>query len=152
MNMVEKILARAAGKKETRPGEVVVANVNLMVMHDLSANFVMRVFRDELGGGKILDPSRIAFVFDHNFSPATREAATTLHTVRQFAAEHGIKNLFDCGSGSLHLYEPDVASGGNNGRMFAGDKRALCYRIVSPASTSSSDSQNIQIIVTAQNP
>jgi 3-isopropylmalate/(R)-2-methylmalate dehydratase large subunit len=102
MNMVEKILAKASGKKETRAGEVVVANVNLMVMHDLSANFVMRVFREELDGGAVLDPSRIAFVFDHNFSPATREAATTLHTVRQFAAEHGIKNLFDCGSGSLH--------------------------------------------------
>jgi 3-isopropylmalate/(R)-2-methylmalate dehydratase large subunit len=102
MNMVEKILAKASGHKETRPGEVVVANVNLMVMHDLSANFVMRVFREELGGGVILDPSRIAFVFDHNFSPATREAATTLNTVRQFAAEHGIRNLFDCGSGSLH--------------------------------------------------
>jgi 3-isopropylmalate/(R)-2-methylmalate dehydratase large subunit len=102
MNMVEKILAKASGKKETRAGDVVVANVNLMVMHDLSANFVMRVFREELDGGTILDPSRIAFVFDHNFSPATREAATTLHTVRQFAAEHGIRNLFDCGSGSLH--------------------------------------------------
>lgn len=102
MNMVEKILAKASGKKETRPGEVVVSNVNLMVMHDLSANFVMRVFREELGGGAILDPSRIAFVFDHNFSPATREAATTLNTVREFAAEHGIRNLFDCGSGSLH--------------------------------------------------
>jgi 3-isopropylmalate/(R)-2-methylmalate dehydratase large subunit len=62
----------------------------------------MRVFREELGGGTILDPSRIAFVFDHNFSPATREAATTLNTVREFAAEHGIRNLFDCGSGSLH--------------------------------------------------
>ena len=102
MNMIEKILARASGKTEVRPGEVVIANVNLMVMHDLSANFVMRVFREELGGGKIPDPSRIAFVFDHNFSPATREAATTLNTVRQFAAEHGIRNLFDCGSGSLH--------------------------------------------------
>ena len=74
MNMIEKILARASGKKEVAPGEVVVANVDLMVMHDLSANFVTRVFREELGGGSILDPSRIAFVFDHTFSPPTREA------------------------------------------------------------------------------
>jgi 3-isopropylmalate/(R)-2-methylmalate dehydratase large subunit len=102
MNMIEKILARASGRDHVRPGEVVVANVNLMVMHDLSANFVMRVFREELGGGSIKDPSRIAFVFDHNFSPATREAAQTLFTVREFAAQHGIKNLFDSGSGSLH--------------------------------------------------
>jgi 3-isopropylmalate/(R)-2-methylmalate dehydratase large subunit len=102
MNMIEKILAKASGKKEVVPGEVVIANVDLMVMHDLSANFVARVFREELGGGTILDPSRIAFVFDHNFSPATEEAARTLHKVRQFAAEHGIRNLFNGGNGSLH--------------------------------------------------
>jgi len=102
MNMVEKILARASGRKEVSPGEVVIANVDLMVMHDLSANFVARVFREELGGGSILDPSRIAFVFDHNFSPATEEAARTLHKVRRFAREHGITNLFNGGNGSLH--------------------------------------------------
>src|SRR3954452_6859693 len=102
MNMIEKILAKASGKREVVPGEVVIADVNLMVMHDLSANFVMRVFREELGGGTILDPSRIAFVFDHNFSPATEEAARTLHKVRRFAAEHGIKHLFNGGNGSLH--------------------------------------------------
>jgi len=102
MNMIEKILAKASGNEEVSPGEVVIANVDLMVMHDLSANFVARVFREELGGGTILDPSRIAFVFDHNFSPATEEAARTLHKVRQFAAEHGIKNLFNGGHGSLH--------------------------------------------------
>jgi 3-isopropylmalate/(R)-2-methylmalate dehydratase large subunit len=102
MNVIEKILAKASGRKEVAPGEVVIANVDLMVMHDLSANFVMRVFREELGGGTILDPSRIAFVFDHNFSPATEEAARTLHKVRTFAAEHGIKNLFNGGNGSLH--------------------------------------------------
>jgi 3-isopropylmalate/(R)-2-methylmalate dehydratase large subunit len=102
MNMIEKILANASGKREVVPGEVVIANVDLMVMHDLSANFVARVFREELGGGSVLDPSRIAFVFDHNFSPATEEAARTLHRVRKFAAEHGIKNLFNGGNGSLH--------------------------------------------------
>ena len=41
--MVEKILAKASGRKKVTPGEVVVANVDLMIMHDLSANFVMKV-------------------------------------------------------------------------------------------------------------
>src|SRR5499426_424642 len=102
MNMIEKILAKASGRTEVVPGDVVIANVNLMVMHDLSANFVTRVFREEIGVGSILDPSRIAFVFDHNFSPATEEAAQTLFEVRRFAAEHGIKNVFQGGNGSLH--------------------------------------------------
>src|SRR6201993_3761802 len=102
MNVIEKILAKASGRTDLSPVGVLIADVGLMVMHDLSANFVARVFREELGGGTILDPARIAFVFDHNFSPATEEAARTLHKVRQFAAEHGIKNLFNGGNGSLH--------------------------------------------------
>jgi homoaconitate hydratase family protein len=102
MNMIEKILAKAGGKKEVAPGEVVVAKVDLMVMHDLSANFVTRVFREELEGGSILDPSRIVFVFDHNFSAPTREAAEKLFEVRRFAEQHGIRNVFQGGNGSLH--------------------------------------------------
>jgi homoaconitase/3-isopropylmalate dehydratase large subunit len=101
MNMIEKILARASGRDQVRPGEVVVANVDLMVLHDLSANFVTRVFREEIEDGKIDDPARIAFVFDHNFSAPTEEAAVRLHRVRQFADEHDIR-IFDGGSGSLH--------------------------------------------------
>jgi 3-isopropylmalate/(R)-2-methylmalate dehydratase large subunit len=60
------------------------------------------VFREELGGGTIADPSRIAFVFDHNFSAATREAAEKLYEVRRFAAEYGIPHVFQGGNGSLH--------------------------------------------------
>src|SRR5437588_5230618 len=102
MNMVEKILAKASGHREVRPGDVVVANVDLMVMHDLSANFVMKVFENEMQNSRIADPSRIAFLFDHNFAPATLLAAEALASVRKFAAKHGITNLFDCGCGSIH--------------------------------------------------
>jgi hypothetical protein len=49
-------------------------------------------------------------------------------------------------------YQPDVTAGGGNGRMVAGNKRALCWRVVSPDSTSTLDTQNIQVTVTAQNP
>ena len=102
MNMVEKILAKASGSKQVRPGEVVIAKVDLMVLHDLSSNLVARVFEEELAGEPIADPSRIAFVFDHNFSPATQQAAEGLAAARRFAAKHGIRNVFDSGSGSLH--------------------------------------------------
>ncbi|HLH45078.1 MAG TPA: aconitase/3-isopropylmalate dehydratase large subunit family protein [Bryobacteraceae bacterium] len=100
--MIEKILAKASGKKEVAPGEVVVARADLMVMHDLSANFVMKVFENEMEASPIADPSRIAFVFDHNFAPATLAAAEALAGVRKFAARHGIRNVFDSGCGSLH--------------------------------------------------
>jgi 3-isopropylmalate/(R)-2-methylmalate dehydratase large subunit len=102
MNMIEKILAKGAGKKAVSPGDVVVAKVDLMVMHDLSSNFVMRVFENEMENATIRDPTRIAFVFDHNFAPANQQAAETLAAVRRFAARHGICNVFDGGHGSVH--------------------------------------------------
>jgi len=102
MNMIEKILAKGAGKREVSPGDVVVAKVDLMVMHDLSSNFVMRVFENEMENATIRDPARIVFVFDHNFAPATQQAAETLAAVRRFAARHGIRNVFDGGNGSVH--------------------------------------------------
>src|SRR6202046_1177777 len=102
MNVIEKILAKASGNKEVRPGDVVVANVDLMVMHDLSSNFVMKVFENEMEDAKIKDPPRITSAFDHNFAPATQQAAEALAAVRKFAAKHGIRNVFDCGCGSVH--------------------------------------------------
>ena len=91
MNMIEKILAKASGKKAVAPGEVVVAKVDLMVMHDLSSNFVMKVFENEMEAATISDPSRITFAFDHNFSAPTQQAAEALADVRRFAAKHGIE-------------------------------------------------------------
>lgn len=102
MNMIEKILAKASGKKEVAPGDVVIANVDRMVMHDLSSNLVSKVFENEMGGGTIAYADRIAFVFDHTFSPPSQADADVLSEIRRFAAKHGIRTVFDCGSGSIH--------------------------------------------------
>ena len=61
-------------------------------------------------------------------------------------------NLNAGGNGGLLLYNPDVIAGGADGRMFAGSQRALCWRIVTPTTTSTSNTQNIQVVITAQNP
>jgi len=102
MNMIEKILAKASGKKEVVPGDIVIANVDRMVLHDLSSNLVSKVFENEMGGGKIFDPDRIVFVFDHTFSPPSQADAEVLTEARRFAAKYGIRNVFDSGSGSIH--------------------------------------------------
>jgi 3-isopropylmalate/(R)-2-methylmalate dehydratase large subunit len=102
MNMVEKILARKSGQKSVTPGDVVLTDIDLMLMHDLSANFVMKVFENEMEGATIADPAKLVFAFDHNFAPATRDAAEALAAVRRFAAKHKVKNLFDSGCGSIH--------------------------------------------------
>lgn len=102
MNVVEKILAEKSGRKAVAAGDVVTCAVDLMIMHDLSASFVIKVFENEMQDATIADPSKLVFAFDHNFAPATREAAEALAAVRKFAARHEVRNLFDSGCGSIH--------------------------------------------------
>ena len=48
MNLIEKILARASGKKTVTPGEVVIADVDCLLLHDLSGYITSRVFEKEV--------------------------------------------------------------------------------------------------------
>ncbi|GAB3002534.1 hypothetical protein LWP59_12500 [Amycolatopsis acidiphila] len=100
MNVVEKILARASGRSSVEPGEIVIANVDRLIMHDLSGYLTAGVF-DKQVGGKVRHPDRVVMVFDHHFSPPTEQQATVLQANRDWAARHGIR-LFDCGNGNLH--------------------------------------------------
>lgn len=100
MNLVEKILARKSGRKKVTPGEVVVADVDCLLLHDLSGYITSRVFEKEVKR-KMLHPERVVMVFDHHFSPPTEERAQILEENRAFAKRHGV-HLLDCGSGNIH--------------------------------------------------
>jgi 3-isopropylmalate/(R)-2-methylmalate dehydratase large subunit len=100
MNLVEKILARASGKDKVEPGEVVVAKVDRLIMHDLSGYLTSKVYEEKVGL-PIPDPKRVVLVFDHHFSPPTEHQAEVLQHNRSWARKHGI-SLFDCGSGNIH--------------------------------------------------
>jgi 3-isopropylmalate/(R)-2-methylmalate dehydratase large subunit len=100
VNLVEKILARASGRREVTPGEIVVADVDCLLLHDLSGYLTSRVFENEVRR-PMRYPDRVVMVFDHHFSPPTEEQATVLEENRAFARRHGI-HLFDCGSGNIH--------------------------------------------------
>jgi 3-isopropylmalate/(R)-2-methylmalate dehydratase large subunit len=100
MNLIEKILARASGRAKVAPGEVVVAKVDSLIVHDLSGAITFRVFEGEVKR-PIVHPENIAMVFDHQFSPPTEEKANVLEENRSYARKYGV-NLFDCGSGNIH--------------------------------------------------
>ncbi|HEX3790066.1 MAG TPA: aconitase family protein [Pseudonocardiaceae bacterium] len=100
MNLVEKILARASGRDSVEPGEIVIATVDRLIMHDLSGYLTSQVYEQQVGK-PIPHPENVIMVFDHQFSPPTERQATILEHNRTWARNKGI-NLFDCGSGNLH--------------------------------------------------
>ena len=45
MNITEKILAKASGKSEVHPGEIVDANVDVVMVHDLTGPLAVESFK-----------------------------------------------------------------------------------------------------------
>ena len=49
MTLTEKIMARAAGKKNVQPGENVWVNVDVLMTHDVCGPGTIGVFKREFG-------------------------------------------------------------------------------------------------------
>lgn len=100
MNLIESILARASGRRQVQPGEIVIAEVDRMIMHDLSGYMTARVYEEKVKQ-PLKHPDRVIMVFDHIFSPPREREAEVLKSNREWAARYGVR-LLDCGSGNIH--------------------------------------------------
>lgn len=105
MHALEKILARAAGKNEVRAGEIVMCRVDLAEVNDLYL-LVIKSF-EEMGGKKVWDPERVAFVFDHYAPAPTIKSAENHKIMREFICKHEIRYHFDINEGVCHQVMPE---------------------------------------------
>lgn len=100
MNIIEKILAKASGKDYVSSGEIVEANVDVAMAHDLTGPLTVESFR-KIGAEKVWDNQRIVIVFDH-LVPASSERSAELHSImRKFVNEQKIENFYDVGQGGI---------------------------------------------------
>jgi len=107
MNIVEKILAKASGKDEVTPGEMVEASIDVAMIHDLTGPLTIESFR-KIGAEKVWDTQRIIIILDH-LVPANSVKSAELHKiVRNFANEQKIENFYDIGHGGVcHQVMPE---------------------------------------------
>ncbi len=107
MNIIEKILANASGKQEVSPGEIIEANIDIAMTHDLTGPLAIKSFH-EIGAKKVWDNNKIVIILDH-LVPASSVISAGLHrTVRKFAEEQDIKNFYDVGRGGVcHQVMPE---------------------------------------------
>lgn len=96
--IVEKILARAAGRPAVSAGDVVEPRVDLAMSHENAALVLNQFHAVFLGTDlepKIWDPSRIAIIFDHRVPAESPKTASNQKKVREFVAKHGITRFHD---------------------------------------------------------
>jgi len=103
--LAEKILARAAGRDDVRPGEIVTVQVDLAMAHDSSGPRRWRPRLEELGVG-LWDPDKVVIVSDHYVPAVDAESAGILKLTRDFVRDYGVKHFYDM-RGICHAILPE---------------------------------------------
>lgn len=104
--LTEKILMKNTGKDSIKPGDLIIAKVDRVMVHDIFAPFVIEKFR-EMGFEKVWNPDKIVFVYDHLIPTSFIEDSRHHKIGDAFAAEQGI-NAVHRVDGVCHQLMPEL--------------------------------------------
>lgn len=107
MTIVEKVLAKASSTPSVRPGEIVVASVDLAVANDITAPLAFRQI-EAAGGSRVFDPARIAVVAGRHAPFRNAQIADSVSWLERFCARQGIGRVFTNGEGMDHVLLPEA--------------------------------------------
>ncbi len=107
MNITEKIIARASNKNTVSPGDVVFADVDKLMVHDVSGPGVIKVFEEWSKKGihleNVWNPDKIWIAEDHFVPSADRISAENITKLTDWAKKFGIKKHFKYGLGQYGI-------------------------------------------------
>ena len=106
MTMSEKILAKASKQEKVEAGDIIMADIDTAMSHDLTGPLAIQSFR-EINTDKIWDPEKLVILFDHQVPADTLDAANNHKMLREFVKEQGIKNFYDVYEGVCHQILPE---------------------------------------------
>ncbi|MGN6562701.1 MAG: 3-isopropylmalate dehydratase large subunit, partial [Thermomicrobiales bacterium] len=106
MTMTEKIFARHAGRDRVEPGELVDADVDLMMGNDITAPIAIKRLKD-LGMTRLPFPDKLFLVMSHYAPSKDIASAAQIMISRQFAKEQQLPHYYAEGAGIEHVILPE---------------------------------------------
>ena len=107
MNITEKILARASGRQRVSPDDVIFANVDKVMVHDVSGPGVIKVFdklkKQGINVDKLWDPTKVWVAEDHFVPSADKISAENIVKLSNFTKNYGIEKHFKYGMGQYGI-------------------------------------------------
>ena len=115
MTMTQKILAAAAGLDKVEAGQLIEANLDLVLGNDITSPVAIKEM-DKFNAKGVFDKDKIALVPDHFVPNKDIKSAEHCKCVREFAKKNEITNYFEVGEmGIEHALLPE------KGLVVAGD-------------------------------
>ncbi|MDO5551827.1 MAG: 3-isopropylmalate dehydratase large subunit, partial [Lachnospiraceae bacterium] len=115
MTMTQKILAAHAGLPEVKAGQLIEADLDLVLGNDITSPVAINEMK-KMDNQRVFDKDKIALVMDHFIPNKDIKSAENCKCCRDFACKHEISNYFDVGEmGIEHALLPE------KGLVVAGD-------------------------------
>ncbi len=107
MTITEKILAKHAGLKEVKPGQLINAKVDIALGNDITAPIAIDQFI-KAGGKRVFDRERVVLLPDHFAPNKDIQSAENCKILREFAREQELVHYYEVGQmGIEHAFLPE---------------------------------------------
>lgn len=107
MTMTQKILAAAAGLDKVEAGQLIEAELDLVLGNDITSPVAIHEM-DKMTVDTVFNKDKVALVMDHFIPNKDIKSAQHCKCVREFACKHDITNYFDVGEmGIEHALLPE---------------------------------------------
>ncbi|MBR6088717.1 MAG: 3-isopropylmalate dehydratase large subunit [Anaerolineaceae bacterium] len=135
MTMTQKILAAHAGLPEVHAGDLIEANLDIVLGNDVTTPVAIGVF-EKAGFTKVFDPEKIVIALDHYTPCKDIKSADLCKTARDFARKHQISHLYDVGKvGIEHALLPEQGLVGPGDCVIGADSHTCTYGALGAFST-----------------
>lgn len=107
MTMSQKILAAHTGLKSVEPGQLIQAEIDMVLGNDITSPLAIQEF-SRINVDSVFDSGKVVIVQDHFTPNKDIDAAEQCRMVREFARDKRIHNFFDVGEmGIEHVLIPE---------------------------------------------
>ncbi|MGE0075533.1 MAG: 3-isopropylmalate dehydratase large subunit [Sphaerochaetaceae bacterium] len=135
MTMSQKILAAHAQVDEVRPGQLIMADLDLVLGNDITSPVAIKEFA-KFGIDSVFDKSKIALVPDHFTPNKDIKAAHQCKMLREFATDMEIENYFEIGQmGIEHALLPEQGLVDAGDLIIGADSHTCTYGALGAFST-----------------
>ena len=135
MTMTQKILAAHCGQEHVKAGQLIEANLDIVLGNDITTPVAINEF-EKAGFTGVFDNARINIVLDHFVPNKDIKSAQQSKQCRQFAAKYDIVNFFDVGKmGIEHALLPEQGIVTAGDCIIGADSHTCTYGAVGAFST-----------------
>ncbi len=135
MTMTQKILAAHSGKEKVTAGELILADLDLVLGNDITSPVAIREF-GKLGKDSVFDKNKVTMIMDHFAPNKDIKAAEQCRMCRDFCGDMDITHFYDVGEmGIEHALIPEKGLATAGDLVIGADSHTCTYGALGAFST-----------------